>query len=56
MTATELQKLRTHLQAMINAGATTAQIDDWADTYAFTRADLIDLFRLIFAPPQEGDA
>ncbi len=54
MTTAELHRLRDDLQALLATGATTAEIDDWADAYAFTRADLIDLMRLMATAPTDG--
>ena len=47
MTDAELRRLRVELDALIRGGATIDEIEEWADAYAFTRADLINLYQLV---------
>ena len=42
-----IKKLREAVEGEINAGATTEEIDEWADSYAFGRRDLIEVIRLL---------
>jgi hypothetical protein len=46
MTNAEVHSLGEELAAMLAAGATTDEIEEWANAYAFARRDLIDLLRL----------
>ena len=39
-------KLIKDLEAQIKTGATTAEIEAWADAYTFGRADLIEVIRV----------
>ena len=49
MTKQQLDDLRTALERLIVSGATTDEIEEWADAYEFSRADLIDLYRSVRA-------
>ncbi len=45
--AEEIAKLRDELTAKIRSGATTEEIDQWADAYTFGRRDCIEVIRLL---------
>lgn len=50
MNEAELLKLRDELMHEFQSGETTDDIEEWADAYAFSRRDLIDLLRLLLLP------
>ena len=41
----QLEKLEQDLREQIKSGATTDEIEEWADAYAFSRRDLIEVIR-----------
>ena len=47
MTLPELENLRGELKRQFDRGATTDEIEQWADAYTFARRDLIELLRLM---------
>ena len=50
-TPEEIAKLRNDLVAMIRSGASTDEIDEWADAYTFGRRACIEVIRLLLDAP-----
>lgn len=51
MTNAELLALRDALAGLLQSRVATDEIEEWANAYAFTRRDLIDLLRLLWVNP-----
>ncbi len=43
----QIAKLRQDIEAEIKSGATTDDLVEWMDSYAFGRADLLEVVRLL---------
>jgi hypothetical protein len=50
MNQTQLLELRDDLVRQFQSGATTDDIEEWADAYSFDRRDLVELVRLLLFP------
>lgn len=52
--ANAIKKLRDEIEMEIKAGATTDEMDEWADSYAFGRRDLVEVIRLLLTELQNS--
>ena len=50
----DLERLRAQLQELLAVGTITEEIEEWANAYTFSRADLIDLYRLVLQREAAG--